>query len=221
MAATRILEHIYELDFSAIFTTRDVLQYGTRTAVDQCLSRLVRSHFIVRLARGVFTRDPNIKVTIEEIATIKAVAFGRKILDHATKILLELKARKPFDTKQKQYSDDGTEILNSKCKYSPANSFAIDGHSSRFQSVLGPVEFHGIAPRKAKLSESKAGRRMYGLWYFGDDDRIATAVKTACRDLNRKDRIDLRRASALMPAWLHHLMLPRYSHSVASERFAV
>jgi hypothetical protein len=220
MAATMIIEHILNLDSTAIFTTRDVLQYGTRSAVDQCLHRLVKSSFIFRLARGVFVRDRNAQITIDEIARTKAVAFGRRILDHATRILSELKVKKPLEHPQNLDHEIDIEPRRQQTVYSHTNTFAIDGHSSRFQSVLGPIEYHGIAPRKVKLSKTKAGRKVYGLWYFGEDDRIAPAIKAACRDLSRTDRIDLRRGSAFMPAWLHHFMLQRYASSITNERFA-
>jgi hypothetical protein len=221
MASYNIIQHILNLYPTAIFTTRDVLQYGTRSAVDQCLHRLVKARFIFRLARGMFVRDPHVKVSIAEIARIKAVAFGRRILDHAAKILDEIKARRPVDHIQNSDAENENETQHRKKVFSATNTFAIDGHSSRFQSCLGPVEFHGIAPRKRRLSKTKAGRRVYGLWYFGDDERIASAVKATCRDLNRVDRIDLRRGSALMPAWLHHLLIDRYAPSVAVQGLVV
>jgi hypothetical protein len=216
MASATIIEHILNLDPTTIFTTRDVLQYGTRSAVDQCLYRLVKSSFITRLARGMFVRDPNVEVTLDDIARIKAAAFGRQILEHATRILKELRIKKPLDHYQSIDSEDDNEVRRRQKMYSATNTYAIDGHSSRFQSCLGTVEYHGIAPRKRKLSDAKTGRRVYALWYFGDDDRIAPAVHVACRDLNRTDREDLRRASSLMPAWLHLFLRKRYAHGVAS-----
>ena len=213
MASASIISHILDLHPTAVFTTRDVLQYGTRSAVDQCLYRLVKTRFITRLTRGMFVRDPNVEITLDEIARIKAVAFGRQIIEHATRTLKDLRVSKPLDHFQDLDSEDSHETRKREKAYSPSNTFAIDGHSSRFQSCLGPVEFHGIAPRKARLSETKTGRRIYALWYFGDDERIAPAVKAVCRDLNRKDREDLRRASPLTPAWLHRFLHERYSRA--------
>src|SRR5215472_17318307 len=74
--------HITRLQQNAIFTTRDFLCYGTRSAVDTALHRLIKKAMILRIARGVF-----IKWTMEafrgdnlpnarEVARTKALAFG-------------------------------------------------------------------------------------------------------------------------------------------------
>jgi hypothetical protein len=79
MATAAILSHIMQLRADSIFTTREVLQYGRRSAVDQCLYLLVKKNMIRRLASGVFIRDPHANPSVEEIARIKAAAFGLEI----------------------------------------------------------------------------------------------------------------------------------------------
>ncbi|MBI4533459.1 MAG: type IV toxin-antitoxin system AbiEi family antitoxin domain-containing protein, partial [Candidatus Melainabacteria bacterium] len=51
-----IKRHIYRLPLDKIFSTRDFLIYGSRTAVDQTLAKLVKKGMIIRLARGVFVK---------------------------------------------------------------------------------------------------------------------------------------------------------------------
>jgi hypothetical protein len=191
MASAAILFHIMQLSPKTIFTTREVLQYGRRGTVDQCLHRLVRTKLIQRLARGVFVRDPDLKPSAAKIARIKAAAFGKSVYKHATEILhnLGIDLTKPLEK----------------------NLFAISGHSSAFESIHGTLKFHGIAPRKAKLCETKAGRRVFALWHFGDNKRTHKAVKVGCKDLNRTDREDLCRCSSLMPGWLHEYLYERYA----------
>jgi hypothetical protein len=48
----RIRQFIANLPQALIFSTRDLLNFGTRAAVDQCLCRLVRKGNIRRLAWG-------------------------------------------------------------------------------------------------------------------------------------------------------------------------
>jgi hypothetical protein len=80
--ATFIRRHIFSLPADQPFTTRDCLIYGVRAAVDQTLYRLVKKGTIRRLARGIFVRDERKYFSVFEIASIKAEAFGRKILKH-------------------------------------------------------------------------------------------------------------------------------------------
>lgn len=205
MASAAILLHILQLSPTTIFTTREVLQYGRRAAVDQCLCRLVHINFIRRLARGVFTRDFETTPSAEEIAQAKAVAFGKRVFKHASSILQEL----------------GIGLTEPLQK----NLFAINGHSSQFESVQGTLKFQGVAQRKAQLSETKAGSRAFALWYFGNNEFTPKAVRYACKDLSGKDRPDLRLCSSLIPSWLHEYLYDRYARKhygdgVSGELFA-
>jgi hypothetical protein len=196
MATMGILDHISNLNPKTIFTTREVLHYGSRGAVDTCLYRLVKTGCIRRLARGVFILTAgNGKPTIDEIADKKAISFGRQIYKYATTILQELQIV-PDDKLQEKH-------------------FAIKGHSSRFVSCRGAVVFKGIAQRKAKLSETAVGQKVYALWHFGGDELIDKAVAIACRTSNKEDRSELKRSVSLMPAWLHEMFRERFGRSLA------
>jgi len=91
-ASSLIRRHILTLPEGGTFTTRDVLCFGTRAAVDQALSRMVKARKIRRLARGVFAKDPSYseEYSLFEIAKLKAQAFGRKITQHPWTIASEL-----------------------------------------------------------------------------------------------------------------------------------
>ncbi|HEY9756089.1 MAG TPA: hypothetical protein V6C97_13060 [Oculatellaceae cyanobacterium] len=196
MATAGILDHIERLNPKAMFTTRDVLQYGSRGAVDTCLYRLVKAGTIRRLARGVFIRDRNARPRTEEIANVKAMTFGKRIHKPATAILQELR------------------IISSN---NPNQShFVVTGHSSTFESYRGPIILTGIAQRKAKLCETKVGHKLYALWQFKDYKNFDRAIAITSRNLNRQDREELRRCSSLMPAWLHELFRDRYARILAS-----
>ena len=71
MISRSIRQHISRLEKSQPFTTKEFLIYGTRTAVDQTLCRLVKDGFIVRLARGVFAKDCCKKYSDLEIYTAR------------------------------------------------------------------------------------------------------------------------------------------------------
>ncbi len=71
MITESIRQHIQRLGRTEPFTTKEFLSYGTRSAIDQTLSRLVKSGFICRLAPGVFARELSKEFTPLEIRTAK------------------------------------------------------------------------------------------------------------------------------------------------------
>jgi hypothetical protein len=196
MGAMQILDHIANLNPKTMFTTREVLHYGSRGAVDTCLYRLVKRGFIRRLARGVFILAGNPSPTIDAIAEKKATSFARRIYKYATATLEELRII-PAD----EYGE--------KC-------FAINGHSSEFMSCHGPVLFKGIAQRKVRLSETTVGERVFALWHLRANNAINRAVATVCVSSNREERGELKLLVWLMPAWLHEMFRERFGRSLAS-----
>jgi hypothetical protein len=104
-----------------VFTTRDILECGKRTAVDHALSRLVKSGVIRRLAAGVFIAvvatapDPS----AEEIAGAKAAAF-----------------RKHIYVKE-------TVLVDSQ----PVYRFRTDGCRSSFKSIHGRLFFVPVSTK--------------------------------------------------------------------------
>ncbi|HEY9684116.1 MAG TPA: hypothetical protein V6C86_21215 [Oculatellaceae cyanobacterium] len=200
MATAGIRTHLANIDATTVFTTRDVLKYGKRGAVDQCLHIMVRSGQIRRLARGVFVQDPNTNPSIEKIAHIKAAAFGKNIHKFATDVLHQL----------------GILREEEPTKQSDGKTFAINGHTSGFESIRGPIKYKGIAQRKMRLCESTTGEKVYALWHFGEDDHIERAARFVFRNLNRAERLDLRGCSALMPAWLNDIFIDRFTRVLSA-----
>ncbi len=184
MCSEYIQLHIMRLPIFQIFTTRELLQYGRRGAVDQALYRLVQSAFIVRLARGVFVRDASFSPTINEIVEAKMVAWNKSIFVHADNLLADLKlvAKEP-----------GAFIV------------AIDAHSSSFETIAGRVELKGIGRRKIKLCQTKVGQVAYALWHLGEELCSQRKIFLATEKFGRSDREEFRRATAMMPGWLTDL----------------
>ena len=89
-----IRSHIDKLQYGAMFTTRQLLTYGTRKAVDHCIARLLKVEYMQRLARGVFVKlqcGEKPKESPFEVAEFKAAAFGKRILAASGDILQKLK----------------------------------------------------------------------------------------------------------------------------------
>lgn len=183
-----IYRHIRKLEPTQIFTTRDMLIYGSRTAVDSALHRMVKAEFIVRLARGVFVRDASKEPSLFEIAEAKLRAFKAKILDHADKILHDL----------------------SISPNPPAAVFAKSGHSSSFWTMRGRVYLQGVCEKKVQLAGTEVGKVVYALAHWGRRRCLNADVWLASRDFGRVERELFWLAGSLMPAWLNRLCARRY-----------
>lgn len=141
--------------FTRIFTTRDVLALGKRSAVDKALSRLVESRWIERLSPGVFRRYRynNKPADPAQVAAAKATSFGRSIA--TLKPLKDQGNRPRFKVRCKSNSE------------LPQIYFAIKGRTSSFVYGKVRIVLKGIAPRKLALGESFFGRILRLAWLEG------------------------------------------------------
>jgi hypothetical protein len=178
---SNIRRQIYKSPKDYIFTTRDFLAFGVRTAVDQALYRLVKRGQLIRVARGVFIKDGAKNPSLEEVAKRKAIAFGRKIRTHCADIAKELK-------------------LTAQGNLEP--TFATNGRTSAFSFEGKKIHFKSIGSRKWGLGKSRAGGVLRALWYLGKQLCQPELIMKAMLYLNRPDKQEIKTAAALMPAWL-------------------
>jgi hypothetical protein len=190
MSMTFIRRFIFALPSGKLFTTRDCLGFGLRSAVDTALHRLVYLGIIIRLARGVFVRAENNlrKISAREVVEEKAKAFGKEIIDHGENAAREF------------------ELV-------PGNPFKYlfhvnGGNTSSFKFSLGTIRMKGISQKRMRLGESKAGRAARALWHLGKKAYAREQHDKLSLRLNRADRADLRRLIRWMPAWLGERLVP-------------
>jgi len=182
-AISFIRRFIFKMPEGEVFTTRDCLGFGFRSAVDRALSRLVRSGTIRRLARGVFARDPDglRHYSDYQIAKTKAEAFGRKMAKHPLAIASEL-------------GIEGVEKVES--------TFSTDGHTTKFLAGHRTIHLVHSSSRKLRLSNSKSGQAARALWHLGKYVVNAEVIMQAALKFDRDDRLELRRNVRWMPSWL-------------------
>lgn len=94
-----IRKHLSLLKPGEIFTTRDLLSYGRRSAVDKTLVLMVQSGYLTRLAFGVFVVTHTSKpfYTVAEIVERKALAFGKVLYIHGSNF--KIKPGSPINIK--------------------------------------------------------------------------------------------------------------------------
>jgi hypothetical protein len=174
--------------YGQLFCTRDCLNFGPRSRIDQTLCSLVKDGRITRMARGVFARMNHDTPwpTIFQIAAVKANAFSRKILMHGRKAL----------TKAIQ------GVADEKHPY----VFAIDGRSSSFHSVQGRVVFKQYAPRIMRHADKPHGLVIRALWELGEQEMTNELIRDVTNRLGRIELADLKRSCAVMPEWMANLV---------------
>jgi Family of unknown function (DUF6088) len=184
IVSSMIRRYISLLPDGQIFTTRDVLQFGMRAAVDKALQRLVFKERIRRLARGVFVKDrAHSRIYSDiEIANAKAAAFGRRIL------LAPLSIVDPLNRNFGEPECDST--------------FYIDGHTSSFKIGNKKVTLKHSAPRKLRMTMTKGGEVARALWKMGQNVADMSLLKTASLLFRGEDRAVFRKNIRWMPAWL-------------------
>jgi hypothetical protein len=193
--------HILRLAEGMPFTTRSVLNYGNRPAVDQVLSRFVKDGFIRRLARGIFVRDQanRTSFTTWDIANLKSGSFQRKLSKHAKTTFKEI-------------------FEDHYCKQQVI--FSINGSTSKFKIGETIIHLKETCQRKAALSETVIGQRMKALWDAGKHNVTDEMIRQALVfQRGGAARTWLRANFGLLPAWLtdrYHRIDPTFRFLKAS-----
>jgi hypothetical protein len=175
--------YIAKLTGDEIFTTRDCLPFGSRAAIDQGLSRLVKANILVRLARGVFMlkNSHRKKPSIGEIAQVKAQSFGRLIATHGSTLAYQcgLQAKPP------------KEVL-----------FSVNSSSSTFKAGNIQVHLKKTCWRKMSLQRLRVGKVLIALWHVGQGNSNQAKVTKAIGQFGHRDKVTLRESMRWIPAWL-------------------
>ena len=191
-----IVAFIERLPKDGWFATRQVLEFGSREAVDQSLYRLVKCGFLLRIARGVFTlNDERLKVFEPlAVASFKANVFQKSVAVHGLDIAKKL------------------GLTNYKNNHP---TFCVHGVSSSFQSVEKKICLQNFSARKTALGDSPLGQAIRALWFLGKDRCDSLAVHTAMVMLNDDEIKELTSSSNLMPGWLTKIV--RYANGWQPE----
>ncbi|HEY9871143.1 MAG TPA: DUF6088 family protein [Candidatus Obscuribacterales bacterium] len=183
-----VLRHIFVSPPGKILTTREFLIYGSRAAVDQALSRLVKKGILRRLARGVFLRHDSelANITVWDVARVKAQSFGKQIAGWGGNIAAELGLLEPE-------------------KLEPI--FAVNGSSSGFYFGHIFIQFRRTCPRRMRFADTRAGKAIRALWHLGRGRCRQEHVHKATQSCLRSDREEIRLSFPWIPAWLSSYFL--------------
>ncbi len=224
-----VRRHIFALPADVIFTTRDLLSYGSRPAIDQAIYRFVKSRMIVRLAWGVFVRpgsaiayDFVVKETapcefavakkthsVLDITLAKTKAFGKELAAYGQDIAREL----CLQGKEEDSQNRSTNLSQ--------YSYFVNGRTSKFKIGNEQVRTIGVCARKMQLTKSDLGRFVLALWTLGKDVCNASYLPSVTKSFTRRDRQAIRAMSHLLPEWLSRFWVSCEQNYVSLPRLAI
>lgn len=186
--ASQILRRIRAKGRAWVFTPKDLVDIGTREAVDQALHRLSEQGIIQRLDRGIYyfateaERDAPLRVDALARA-LAAQTGGRAMLtgeEAAQRLGLTEITPKP----------DGEHVY---CTTGRARRREVAGIAIRFRkSFYTPP---------AQASDATV-TVMQALLYLGREHMTPEVIATCARALQASEREQLRRLASRAPAWL-------------------
>jgi len=175
-----IRAHIHALSEDVIITTRELLEYGYRSTVDQSTSRLVRDAVLRRVARGVFVKFAAPDPRPMEVARAKAEAFGKTLVTDGREKARELQL----------VTDDETQIV-----------YQVNGKTSSFRFLGVRIILRGAVPKKSVGAESSVAKTIRALLHLGD--RLQSFhIHRALQNLEPDDLYKMVKSSRWMPHWL-------------------
>lgn len=183
--ATKILEWAQKLPERTPFTAKELLHLGNRAAVDQALSRLVRSGKLQRATRGFYavpvsgsfgTKPPSAAKVVEKVAEER----GEPLVLHGASAanLLGLSSQQP-----------GRPI------------YLTRGRSRRFAIANQMIEFRHAPQWQLMLPNSTAGNVIRAFAWLGPE-RTAEAVNEVRERIPQKETEALLSVRHHMPTWL-------------------
>jgi Family of unknown function (DUF6088) len=194
-----IRNRINEIGIGEPFTSSQFNALGTRAAVDQTLSRLVKQSEIARISRGVFVRPKKSRYAGEvmpepsKVAQAIANARGETIqVQGAAARLLGLTTQMPL---QAVFNTSG-----------PNRALKLGN--------LQPTLKH-VAQRKLALAGKPSGLALSALWYLGKEQVTPGTIKTIREKLTPEAFEEFRAETSAMPAWTADI-LHRFEQEAAS-----
>ena len=170
-----------------LFTTATFLGLGSRAGVDQVLSRLVRSGYIKRLARGVFIKP-------------KQSEFVDEVMPGVQEVVQQI-------TKQQGYRVQihGAEAvrkfsLSTRTPVQPV--FLTNGPSKVLKIGNQVVHLKHVPARKLGPNNQRVSEAIVALWYLGKNGVTQKEVEKIGKHLSPTEKDVLLQAAPMMPAWM-------------------
>lgn len=200
MAVSDILGRINRIKPGKVFTSREMLKFAPRNAVDKTLHHLNKAKVIKRVGFGVYTPgDGTVLPTLDEIVKAKAHAFNRKVVSINRRLARRL--REDADSNAEGY-------------------YATDGSTTKFWTCHGLVQLIHVAPRKEVLGDSNVGVELRTLCRVGRNYLDQKDVDRVCAKWTDAALDECSARIKQLPQWLSTLLgMPNYRPGAAAYEF--
>ena len=184
LAAT-VLRHARSQPEGTPVLAKGLLHLGSRAAVDQALSRLVRRGALLRAGRGVYVlpvesrfgrRAPSVDKTVEGLAAVR----GERIANSGAM---------------------AANVLGLTAQVPVRRVFLTSGPSRTLTLGRERIELRHAPPWQLALAGRRAGEAIRALAWLGRD-RADAATGAVRERLSADERRELGTVSAQMPGWL-------------------
>ena len=168
-------------------STRSLLAYGSRAAVDQALSRLVKQEYLIRPVRGVYVRpERSVYVGVVppdpmEVARVLAEPYGGMVQVQGAEAALMM----GFSTQVPMH-----------------HVFQTSGPSRKLRLGRLQVTLKHVAPGRLALAGRPAGVALTALCYLGPNAVTSRVLEKTRSRISKEEFEVLRNATQFMPEWL-------------------
>lgn len=185
--AKAIRQAIQALPEGKAFPVKDLLQFGTRAAVDQTLYRMTKDNEILRVARGIYARpkwNKYVKAPVMpepfEVARLVAEARGAKIGPTGAA------AANMFG-------------LSTQVPTQPV--YATTGRAGEIKFGKNVILFRHVAPRQMQFAGTAIGAAIAAIRYLGKEQFTFEVIARLEQALSEADFRTLRQATTALPGW--------------------
>lgn len=190
-ATQQILRRIRATGRGSVFVPKQFLDLGSRAAVDQALSRLVRRGVLRRAGRGLYHYPK----------------FSRRL--GALAPMPDVVARAYARTTGATVQVAGAQAANALglSTQVPARvTYVTDGGSRRLRVGTQVIEFRRAAPRRLLGAGRPWGAALQALTYLGKDEADDRVIRRLRHALSRDDRRALAAHAADVADWMRPIL---------------
>ena len=183
----RLRRQVEKRGRGAVFVTREFLELGSRSAVDEALSRLAREGMIRRLARGLYDY-PRLHPVLGPVPADPdqiAAALARKT-----------------GSRLQSAGGRAANALGLSTQVPARAVYLTDGRGRTVQVGGQTIEMRHAAPRSLAGAGRAEGTVIQALRHLGPEQIDAETVKHLRQTLTAREKAALRREALSAPGWL-------------------
>lgn len=188
MSASKLISKFIEnFPIGEPFASSELLKFGSRSNIDQILSRLVKTKKITRVARGIFVKQEiipyvgNVLPEPSKIAETVARVSGETIAVHGAEAARQLQLTTQVPTKP---------------------IFLTSGTTRHIKIGNTEVYLKHVAPRKIVNSKNIVGLVISALWYLGKNHVNGPVISKVKSKLTDEQFQQVQSSMESMPGWM-------------------